>query len=81
MNAQRHGGAVLRAEMAVEGSSLVVRVWDQGPGFDLDAHVTRTPEPLSERGRGLWLIGRMTTTCEVETDADGALLVMRFECP
>ena len=81
VNAQRHGGAVLRAEMVEEGSSLVVRVWDEGPGFDLDAHVTSTPEPLSERGRGLWLIGHMTTTCEVEHDADGALLVMRFECP
>ena len=79
VNAQHHGGAVLRAEMAVEGPSLAIRVWDEGPGFDLDTHMTRTPEPLSERGRGLWLIGRMTSTCQVEHDADGAVLVMRFD--
>jgi len=81
VNAQRHAGAVLRAEMALEGSSLVVRVWDSGPGFDLDDHVARAPEPLAERGRGLWLIGRVTTTCEVGRDDDGVVLVMRFDRP
>jgi len=43
--------------------------------------VGRIPEPLSERGRGLWLIGRVTTTCEVDRDGEGVVLVMRFDGP
>jgi len=81
VNAQRHGGAVLRAEMVIESRSVVIRVWDPGSGFDLDAYVGRIPEPLSERGRGLWLIGRVTTTCEVDRDGEGVVLVMRFDGP
>lgn len=57
----------------------MIRVWDDGPGFDLDDHVARVPEPLAERGRGLWLIGRVTTACEVGRDDDGVVLVMRFD--
>ena len=81
VNARRHGGAPVRADMALDGSSLVVRVWDAGPGFDLAPRVTQPPDPTAERGRGLWLIGRMTTTCEVDRDDEGVVLVMRFDRP
>ena len=81
VNAQRHAGAVLRAQMSLDASSLVVMVWDTGPGFDLDFHAGRVPDPLAERGRGLWLIDRVTSTCEVDRDDDGVVLVMRFDRP
>jgi len=81
VNARRHGGAALRADMCLDRSSLVVRVWDAGPGFDLAARVRRAPEPTAERGRGLWLIDRITTTCEVGRDDDGVVLIMRFDHP
>jgi anti-sigma regulatory factor (Ser/Thr protein kinase) len=81
VNARRHGGAAVRADLAINGSSLVVRVWDAGPGFDLADRVRRAPDPTSERGRGLWLIDRMTTACEVDRDDDGVVLVMRFDRP
>jgi len=80
VNARRHGGAAVRAELALDRSCLVVRVWDAGPGFDLTARVRHPPDPTAERGRGLWLIDRMTTTCEVGRDDDGVFLVMRFGC-
>lgn len=79
VNARRHGGAARRAEMSLDGSSLVVRVWDAGPGFDLAAMVRQPPDPTAERGRGLWLIDRVTTGCEVGRDGDGVFLVMRFD--
>ncbi|MGI9023362.1 MAG: ATP-binding protein [Acidimicrobiales bacterium] len=81
VNAQRHAGAVLRAQVALEASSLVIMVWDTGPGFDLDLHARQAPDPLAERGRGLWLIDRVTSTCEVGRDDDGVVLVMRFDRP
>lgn len=81
VNAQRHAGAALRAEMAVDEFAVVVRVWDAGPGFDLEPHVGRVPEPLAERGRGLWLIDRVTTRCEVGRDDEGVVLEMRFARP
>ncbi len=81
VNARRHGGAALQADLTLDRSGLVVRVWDAGPGFDLAAHVCRPPDPSAERGRGLWLIDRVTTTCEVDRDDDGVVLVMRFDRP
>ena len=81
VNARRHGGAARRADMSLDGSSLVVRVWDAGPGFDLAARVRQPPEPTAERGRGLWLINRVTTACEVGRDANGVFLAMRFDRP
>jgi len=80
VNAGRHGGAAVRADLALDQSCLVVRVWDAGPGFDLRARVRHPPDLTAERGRGLWLIDRMTTTCEVGRDDDGVFLVMRFDC-
>jgi len=81
VNAGRHGGAALRADICLDGSTLVVRVWDAGPGFDLAARVRRPPAPTAEDGRGLWLIDRITTTCEVGRDHDGVFLAMRFDRP
>ncbi len=81
VNARRHGGAAVRADITLGRSCLVVRVWDAGPGFDLAASVRRPPDPTAERGRGLWLIDRVTTTCEVDRDDDGVVLVMRFGRP
>jgi len=81
VNARRHGGAVVRADLVLDRSCLVVRVWDAGPGFDLASRVRHPPPPMAERGRGLWLIDRVTTSCEVGRDDEGVFLVMRFDRP
>jgi anti-sigma regulatory factor (Ser/Thr protein kinase) len=81
VNAQRHAGGAVRAEACIDGSSLVLQVRDQGPGFDLDPYVHRPPDPMSERGRGLWLIGQLATAVDVRYHDDGVALVMRFDRP
>lgn len=81
VNAQRHAGGAVRAEACIDGSSLVLQVWDRGPGFDLDRYVRRPPDPMAERGRGLWLISRVASAVEVRSHEEGVALVMRFDRP
>ncbi len=81
VNAQRHAGGAVRAEACIDGTSLVLQVWDRGPGFDLDPYVRRPPDPMAERGRGLWLISQLATAVERRYHDDGVALVMRFERP
>lgn len=81
VNARRHGGTALHADMSLDDACLVVRVWDAGPGFDLATLVRHPPDLTAERGRGLWLIDLVTTSCEVGRDHNGVFLVMRFDRP
>jgi anti-sigma regulatory factor (Ser/Thr protein kinase) len=81
VNSQRHAGGAVRAEACIDGSSLVLQVWDRGPGFDLDRFVHRPPDPMSERGRGVWLISQLATAVDVRYHDDGVALVMRFDRP
>ncbi len=81
VNAQRHAGGAVRAEACIDGSSLVLQVWDRGPGFDPAPYVNRPPDPMSERGRGLWLISQVASAVEVRYHDNGVALVMRFDRP
>lgn len=79
VNAQRHGGGAIRAEAVVEPSALVLQVWDRGPVFDLRPYTSHPPDPMAERGRGIWLISQVASGCEVRHDHYGVSLVMRFD--
>ncbi|MDQ6927320.1 MAG: ATP-binding protein [Actinomycetota bacterium] len=79
INAHQHGGGATRAQAAVEGSLLVVQIWDQGPGFDVSGKATSIPEPMAERGRGLWLISRVASEWEMHRDKTGVSLILRFD--
>ncbi len=81
VNAQRHAGGAVRAEACIDGSALVLQVWDRGPGFDLDRYIHRPPDPMAERGRGLWLIAQLSSAVELRYHDDGVALVMRFDRP
>ncbi len=81
VNAGRHGGGARRAEAVMDGDGLAVVVADRGAGFDPTPFVRQRPDPMSERGRGLWLIGHLATTCEVRTTKDGNEMIMRFARP
>ena len=83
MNAGRHGGGARRAEVAIspDGSELTIAVCDQGEGFDAQPFVRRSPNPMAERGRGLWLISRLATTYEVRRTEGGTEVIMRFARP
>ncbi len=81
VNAGRHGGGARRAEAAVDDWGVVILVADRGSGFDAKRFVHRPPDPMAERGRGLWLISRLATSYEVRTTGTGTELIMRFARP
>ena len=83
VNAARHGGGARSAQAAIsfDGSELVIAVCDQGGDFDPEPFVRRSPNPMAERGRGLWLISRLTTGYEVRRTQGGNEVVMRFTRP
>ena len=83
VNAGRHGGGARRAEAAVspDGSELTIVVCDHGGVFDPRPFVHRSPNPMAERGRGLWLISRLATAYEVRSSEGGNEVVMRFTRP
>ena len=78
VNAARHGGGARRAEAVIDGPDLVFTVCDRGAGFDTRPFVRRSPDPMAERGRGLWLISRLATTYEVRCTPEGNELTLRF---
>lgn len=67
-NALRHGHAHLPAttlveiEMVVSDHTIDIRIWDQGPGFDLNAVLAHQMDQCdrdAERGRGLRIMSRV----------------------
>ena len=64
-------------------TTLVIRVHDEGPGFDA-AHL---PDPLApenllrEHGRGVFLIRSMMDSVVFEHESDGADVVMTISLP
>ncbi len=77
-NALEHGGGrgVLRAwttldEVICEITNPTGTITDPFPG-----HLP--PDPLAERGRGLWLIRQFTDLAEVRSDRDGVTVLMRM---
>ena len=77
-NADDHGGGVTSVDATVSGPTLILEVRDRGPGFDLGRSVGCPPNPLSEHGRGLWLIGEIADACDVHTTQGETCLRMRF---
>lgn len=56
---QEHADKQVRVRAAVDTSSFVVEVADEGDGFDLDASTTDVTDPANlerEEGRGLFLM-------------------------
>lgn len=79
VNAHQHGGGATRAEARLDDSTLRVQIWDQGPGFDASELAAHLPEPMAERGRGLWLISRVASEWELQRDHRGVSVVLRFK--
>ncbi len=76
-NAIDHGGGVRQVTAAVEGAVLEVEVCDTGHGFSVGTWDSR-PDPLSERGRGLWLISCLADGYDVTTTSAGTCMRLRF---
>jgi len=78
VNAQRHAGGAVRVEARLHGPILEVEVCDRGPGFHFPS-LPRTPEPMAERGRGLWLMCRVSSRCEVRRYGAETCVHLRFD--
>ena len=80
INAQRHAGGATSATAEVEdGKDLVVEVRDEGPGFDMGDHTNGPPDPLAERGRGLWLITQIAASWDVRQHRGETCLRLHFK--
>ena len=77
VNAESHGHGVARVAASVEGEDLLVEVCDAGSGISGGWPAT-PPDPLSERGRGLWLISQIARRVEVHQGPRGACMLLRF---
>lgn len=77
-NALRHGGGITSAVAALHGQELLVEVKDAGPPFDPNRHTRRPPDPLAERGRGLWLISQIAASWELHRRRGYNCLRLRF---
>jgi len=76
-NAIEHGGGIRGVTAAIRGTVLEVEVGDHGQGFAI-RRLDARPDPLSERGRGLWLISRIADTWDLTTTPAGTCLRLRF---
>lgn len=78
VNALRHGGGVRRAAAGFDEGSLVVKVWDQGSGFEMPGSIAM-PDRLAERGRGLFLMRRLAGDVTVAHRGAETCLHLRFD--
>jgi len=75
-NAIRHSasGEEMEISLRFEAGGLVAEVRDQGHGFDIAAFDPEAlPDPLSDHGRGLFLISKLSD--ELQLSCDGGLEV------
>ena len=59
------------------GRDVVVEIHDRGRGFAIPSSPD-LPDPAAERGRGLFLIRRLTSAADVYLVGDEVRLVLRF---
>lgn len=79
MNSERHAGGATEAVARTEGTRVIVEIHDDGPGFDIDRHAREAPDPLAERGRGLWLISQLADGWQVDRRRGTTCLRLVFE--
>lgn len=81
-NAIEHGGPPgrptrVRICLWVEDNNLLIRVYDQGTGFDLSALPAPDFEDLPERGRGIFIIRALMDHVDYHKTQDGNVLEMQ----
>lgn len=77
-NADLHGEGVREATATVTDDVLMVEVADNGSGYDPTAYIAAEPDPLAERGRGLWLMSRIAERLQFRSEPSGSRVVLRF---
>ena len=77
VNSHRHAGGVTRATADFDGPSLVVRICDQGRGFEVPESPALV-DTAAERGRGLFLIRHLASDARVVRAGRDVQLVLTF---
>lgn len=71
-NAMRHGKGPISARLECDGSALRLRVTDCGGGFE---RMPEPPAPLSDGGRGLFIVSRYADDIKLEGNPVGTSVV------
>ena len=78
VNSQSHGGGVTGARVYVGLDTVTVEISDRGRGFEVPETPSMT-QTTAERGRGLFLIRRLTAEAQVVQAGSEVCLTLRFE--
>ncbi len=73
-NTVEHAPGLVEVELEVEGSEIVLRVSDSGPGL-IEGSRKLPEEKLAEGGRGLYLIGLLSREMSIGRTSRGGTLV------
>jgi serine/threonine-protein kinase RsbW len=83
VNAIKHANAAdpdkeVLIRICVSDQELLIRVYDNGQGFDLNLHSSPgCPDPLNEQGRGIFIIRSLMDTVEYKKANGGNVLEMK----
>lgn len=83
VNAIKHANAAVpdtevQIRINVCDKELVIRVYDNGQGFDLDLVPSNgCPDPLNEQGRGIYIIRSLMDSVEYKKANGGHVLEMK----
>lgn len=73
-------------EVIITNTMLQIRIWDNGPGFNLEQHIKDLPEsvPLhAEKGRGVWIMNKVADHLNYSqtTEQLNCLTLQKFWAP
>jgi serine/threonine-protein kinase RsbW len=83
VNAIKHANAAdpdkeVHIRITVSDKDLLIRVFDNGTGFDINLHPsTACPDPLNEKGRGIFIIRSLMDSVEYKKANGGNVLEMK----
>jgi serine/threonine-protein kinase RsbW len=83
VNAIKHANAAdpdkeVHIRITVSDKELLIRVFDNGTGFDINLHPsTACPDPLNEKGRGIFIIRSLMDSVEYKKANGGNVLEMK----
>lgn len=66
----------VKLSISASDQDLIIRVYDQGQGFDMDAHSKLTAKTSDEGGRGIQLICKLMDEVEYLREGDSNVLQM-----
>jgi serine phosphatase RsbU (regulator of sigma subunit)/anti-sigma regulatory factor (Ser/Thr protein kinase) len=76
---RKEGRSEVRVSCTLEGRKLLVKVADDGPGFDVAAFDTNLPDRFASGGRGLFLMTKLSDSLDVASSDEGTTVTLTRE--